>query len=240
MKPYSKPGISEACCEANVAAGLSSRSSIVWQPCPSDGPGGTAMGPGGPHDSVKVEQVSSHLLWFMVRTWIITTEHPSLKELALSLPGGNLLERLYPSREWTVVISRSHVQEATRTRWILCEWELLVGLSALPRSGGTCGEAPGPRTKQEEVKRVPKILMGKFKVWPKQPTLVNRGRCGLQQCREYHCMALALAQLLISHCFLLTVHTGSPHLPPTSLLYLQLLRSELTFSCEGARGQAYN
>lgn len=73
------------------------------------------MGPGGPHDSMKLEQVSLHLLWFKVRTWTITTEHPSLQQLAPSLPGGKLLERPYPSRERTVVISRSHVQEATRT-----------------------------------------------------------------------------------------------------------------------------
>lgn len=38
----------------NIVAGLSSRGSPVWQPCPRV----TAVGPDGPHDSVKLEHVN--------------------------------------------------------------------------------------------------------------------------------------------------------------------------------------
>lgn len=51
-----------------------------------------------------------------------------------------------------------------------------MGLSELPRSGRTHRESPRPRTKQEGVKMVPKILERRFKVWSEQPALVSRER----------------------------------------------------------------
>lgn len=58
----------------------------------------------------------------------------------------------------------------------MCRWELLVGLSELPRSGRTHRESPCPRTKQEGVKMAPKSLERRFRVWSGQPALVNRER----------------------------------------------------------------
>lgn len=51
----------------------------------------------------------------------------------------------------------------------MCRWELLVGLSELPRSGRTHRESPRPKTKQEGVKMAPKSLERRFKVWSEQP-----------------------------------------------------------------------
>lgn len=215
-----KTAISEACCEADVATGLSLRGSPVWQPFPSDGPGITVMGPERPHNSMKLEPLNLHLLWINMRTWTITEEQPPHKQLAPSLPGGNLLQRPYPQSGWTVVISRSHVQEATRTTLILCEGEPLVGLLMLSRSGRTYRESLGPRTKQEEVKMAPKILARRFQVWPEQSTLVNKGRPWLQQrpSGAHPCTSLKPC------CFLLNLHTSSSHLPQ---------HPSCTSSCQG-------
>lgn len=75
-----------------------------------------------------------------------------------------------------MVISRSGRQETTRRTWTLCRWELLVGLSELPRSGRTHRESPCPKAKQEGVKMEPKSLERRFRVWSGQPALVNRER----------------------------------------------------------------
>lgn len=117
----------------------------------------------------------------------------------LSLPGGSLLERLYPWKEITVVISRSAVQETTRTAWTLCRWELLVGLSELPRAGRTHRESPHPRIKQEGVEMAPKSLERRFKVWSEQqaeqcPSGAHPRKLSLS-CRE-------LQNLLVSPCLI--------------------------------------
>lgn len=215
-----KTAISEACCEADVAAGLSSRGSPAWQPFPVGAPRITVMGPEGPQHSMELEPLNLRLSWMNMRTRTITEEQPPHKQLAPPLPGGNLLQRPYPQKGWMVVISGSYMQEATRTTFILCEGELLVGPLVLSRSGRTRRESPGPRKKQEEVKMAPKILVRRFQVWPERSTLVNRGRLRLQQrpSGAHPCTSLKPC------CFLLNLHTSSLHLPQ---------HPSYTSSCQG-------
>lgn len=140
----------------------------MWQPCTNVTPKWWDLG--GSQDSVKLE---FPCIYCGSRWGCGQLVH---SKLVLSLPGGNLLERLCPWEEWTVVISRSGRQETTRRTWTLCRWELLVGLSELPRSGRTHRESPCPKAKQEGVKMEPKSLERRFRVWSGQPALVNRER----------------------------------------------------------------
>lgn len=134
----------------------------------------------------------------------------------LSVHGGNLPGTPSPPPGRSVVISRSGVQEATRTPWILCEWELLAGLSEFPRSAGQAGSCPSSgRSRKKWRWRRKSWWEGSKHSLCKRPPSARGGQGCIDACPKH-----ALVWVLNPHCFLLT----PPHLP---------LCPFYTFSCQG-------